>query len=109
MAVIIHQVKIAPKYFGAVVAGQKKAELRKNDRAYKSGDVLSLCEWKHGKFTGKEWAAVITHVLPVNEIIAGTDGWVVLSIRTMSPFEALTYVVSGGVADLLNSGVEYGR
>lgn len=109
MAVIIHQVKIAPKYFGAVVAGQKKAELRKNDRAYKSGDVLSLCEWKHGKFTGKEWAAVITHVLPVNEIIAGTDGWVVLSIRAITPFEALAYIVSGGAADLLNSGVEHGR
>ena len=47
-AVRIHQLKIAPKYFNAVVAGQKTAELRKDDRGYKVGDVLSLCEWKHG-------------------------------------------------------------
>ena len=97
MTIKIHQVKIAPEYLLAVVTGQKKAELRKNDRSYKSGDILSLCEWKHGKFTGKEWAAVITHVLPVNEVITGVDGWVVLSIRTMTPFEALSYIVSGGV------------
>lgn len=107
MTIKIHQVKIAPKYLNAVVTGQKKAELRKNDRDYKSGDVLSLCEWKHGKFTGKERAAVITHVLPVNEFITGADGWVVLSIRTMTPFEALSYIVSGGVADLLNTGVQH--
>lgn len=55
-AVRIHQLKIAPKYFNAVVAGQKTAELRKDDRGYKVGDVLSLCEWKHGVFTGREWA-----------------------------------------------------
>lgn len=41
-AVRIHQLKIAPKYFNAVVAGQKTAELRKDDRGYKVGDVLSL-------------------------------------------------------------------
>ncbi|EHF4954335.1 DUF3850 domain-containing protein [Enterobacter hormaechei] len=62
MAVKIHSIKIAPKYLDAVVAGQKKAELRKNDRAYSVGDVLSLQEWKHGSYTGREWAAVITHM-----------------------------------------------
>lgn len=81
MAVKIHTVKIAPKYLNAVVAGQKKAELRKNDRNYKAGDVLSLCEWKHGKYTGREWAAVITHVLPVSEIIANADSRVFRQTR----------------------------
>ncbi len=105
MTIKIHQIKIAPKYLTAVVAGNKKAELRKNDRAYKVGDLLSLCEWKHGKFTGREWSAVITHILPANEVIAGADGWVVLSIRSLSPLDALTYVMSGG---LLNDGGEHG-
>ncbi|MDM3133460.1 DUF3850 domain-containing protein [Citrobacter sp. Cf123] len=109
MAVKIHTVKIAPKYLNAVVDGQRKAELRKNDRNYKAGDVLSLCEWKHGKYTGREWAAVITHVLPVNEIIANTDNWVVLSVRPLSPLEVLEYIISNGVSELLLSGVEYGR
>lgn len=53
MTMRIHQIKIAPKYFNAVVAGSKKAELRKDDRGYKVGDVLSLCEWKHGSYTGR--------------------------------------------------------
>lgn len=109
MAVKIHAVKIAPKYLDAVVAGQKKAELRKNDRGYKTGDVLSLCEWKHGKYTGREWAAVITHVLPVNEIIADTENWVVLSIRSLSPLEVLEYIISNGVTESLVGGGQYLR
>lgn len=97
MAVKIHSLKIAPKYLDAVVAGQKRAELRKNDRAFSVGDVLSLQEWKHGSYTGREWAAVITHILPVNEVMPGSCGWVMLSIRTLSPLDALAYVISGGV------------
>ncbi|WP_096216731.1 DUF3850 domain-containing protein [Enterobacter hormaechei] len=97
MAVKIHSIKIAPKYLDAVVAGQKKAELRKNDRAYSVGDVLSLQEWKHGSYTGREWAAVITHILPVNEVMPDSCGWVMLSIRALSPLDALAYVISGGV------------
>lgn len=109
MAVKIYAVKIAPKYLDAVVAGQKKAELRKNDRGYKTGDVLSLCEWKHGKYTGREWGAVIAHVLPVNEIIADTENWVVLSIRSLSPLEVLEYIISNGVTEPLVGGGQYGR
>lgn len=109
MAVKIHAVKIAPKYLDAVVAGQKKAELRKNDRGYKTGDVLSLCEWKHGKYTGREWAAVITHVLPVNEIIADNENWAVLSIRSLLPLEVLEYILSNGVTEALAGGGLYGR
>lgn len=96
MTMRIHQIKIAPKYFNAVVAGSKKAELRKDDRGYKVGDVLSLCEWKHGSYTGREWVAVITHTLPINEVVAVEGEWVILSIRSLTPLEALSYVISGG-------------
>ncbi|WP_449549603.1 DUF3850 domain-containing protein [Lelliottia nimipressuralis] len=97
MAVKIHSIKITPKYLDAVVAGQKKAELRKNDRAYKVGDMLSLNEWKHGSYTGREWAAVITHIVPVNEVMQDSEGWVMLSIRSLSPLDALAYLITGGV------------
>lgn len=97
MTLRIHQLKIAPKYFNAVVSEQKKAELRKDDRGYKVGDVLSLCEWKHGAYTGREWAAVITHILHVGEVMGVSEKWVMLSISSLNPIEALTYVVSGGV------------
>lgn len=102
MAIKVHTLKIAPKYLNAVVAGQKKAELRKNDRNYKVGDVLSLKEWSHGKYTGREWSAVITHVLPVNEVVAGFESWVVLSINSMSLFDVAAYLyTNGGLFQLL--------
>ncbi|MCT6953192.1 hypothetical protein M1738_23205, partial [Salmonella enterica subsp. enterica serovar Javiana] len=66
-------------------------------------------EWKHGKYTGREWAAVITHVLPVNEIIADTENWAVLSIRSLSPLEVLEYIISNGVTEELAGGGQYGR
>ena len=101
MTVRIHQLKIAPAYFNAVVSGEKRAELRKVDRDYKVGDVLSLYEWKHGKYTGREWAAVITHILPVNDILPMPGNWIpghwaMLSIRSLTPLEVLGYVVTGG-------------
>ena len=97
MAIRIHQVKISPPYFVAVVNGTKKAELRKNDRGYQVGDVLSLVEWKHGESTGREWAAAITHILPVKDVMAEGGEWVMLSIQSLAPLDALSYVIAGGV------------
>lgn len=97
MNIKLHTLKIAPKYFNEVVAGRKKAELRKDDdRGYSVGDVLVLCEWKHGKYTKAEWTAVVTHVLPVREVMNDSDNWVMLSIRPMHPVDAMLYVFSGG-------------
>ncbi|HCU0422024.1 TPA: DUF3850 domain-containing protein [Klebsiella aerogenes] len=97
MNIKLHTLKIAPKHFNDVVAGQKKAELRKDDnRGYKDGDVLALCEWKHGRYTGREWTAVVTHVLPVREVMNDSDNWVMLSIRSLHPVDAMLYLLSGG-------------
>ncbi|MFU2153329.1 DUF3850 domain-containing protein [Klebsiella aerogenes] len=97
MNIKLHTLKIAPKHFNDVVAGQKKAELRKDDnRGYKDSDVLVLCEWKHGRYTGREWTAVVTHVLPVREVMNDSDNWVMLSIRSLHPVDAMLYLLSGG-------------
>lgn len=109
MTIKVHTVKIAPKHLDAVVAGQKKAELRRNDRNYKVGDVLSLKEWKHGKYTGREWSAVITHVLPVNEVVSGFEGWVVLSINSMSLFDVAVYIYTNGLSLQLAEANRNGR
>lgn len=95
MTVIVHSVKIAPKYFNLIIGSQKTAELRKNDRGYKAGHVLSLCEWKHGSYTGREWAALITHVLPCDEVMPEGKGWAMLSLRLLTPLDALAYVLTG--------------
>ena len=42
---IDHSLKILPEHFNAVVSGNKKSEIRYNDRNYRVGDILSLREW----------------------------------------------------------------
>ena len=98
MAVKTHTIKIAPEHFKEVVSGNKKAELRKYDRNYRHGDLLLLREWDHGKYTGKECAAVITHMLPVNAVVPSAVGWVILSIKPLNPIDAALYAAFGGVA-----------
>lgn len=58
-----HEVKIAASYYGDIVSGKKKFELRKNDRGYKVGDSLKMLEFKDGKHTGRTIDADITYML----------------------------------------------
>lgn len=75
---IAHKLKILPKYFAAVCAGTKRAELRKNDRDYRVGDVLILEEALPGSdMTGKSVCVRITHVADVSDY---APGYVLLSI-----------------------------
>ena len=41
----IHELKILPEYYDAVRLGDKRFEIRKNDRDYHTGDILRLKEW----------------------------------------------------------------
>lgn len=50
----IHELKILPMWFNAVVNENKNFEIRKNDRDYKVGDMLILKEWNNGEYTGRE-------------------------------------------------------
>ena len=42
---MIHQLKIWPQYYCRVADGTKTFEIRKNDRAFQSGDTVVLREW----------------------------------------------------------------
>lgn len=67
-----HELKIWPEYFQAVVDGRKTAELRKDDRGFREGDILWLREWsaETNAHTGREATAQITHVLRATEHLA---------------------------------------
>ncbi|WP_033755124.1 DUF3850 domain-containing protein [Pantoea sp. NGS-ED-1003] len=78
----IHDLKIGPLYFEAVSSGNKKAELRNNDRDFKCGDYLLLREWE-GEYTGQKLLVVVTHILPVENLIPGAGSWVILSFRSI--------------------------
>lgn len=60
-----HRIKITPKYFNLVSARIKNFELRKNDRDYRVGDTLVLCEWNGGGgyFTGNEISRKVKYLL----------------------------------------------
>lgn len=73
----IHELKILPEYFEAVVSGDKRFEIRKNDRNYKKGDILRLNEYQDGQYTGDVHVAEITYITDY----AQQDGYVVLGIK----------------------------
>lgn len=50
----IHELKISPKYFDDVNKNKKRFELRKDDRDYKVGDLITLREYDNGQYTGRE-------------------------------------------------------
>jgi hypothetical protein len=59
-----HELKVWPRQFEAVVAGQKMHEVRKFDRDFRVGDVLLLCEYapQSAKYTGRRARVLITHI-----------------------------------------------
>lgn len=65
----VHELKTWPPYFGAVKRGEKTFEVRKNDRDYRVGDWLKLCEWLPALecYTGEEHEAQITYLLDGGE------------------------------------------
>lgn len=77
-----HDLKILPKYFKAVKAGEKKFELRKNDRDYKVGDEIHLEEWEPiGEYTGMDIVKEITYVLKNCEEFGLKNGYCIIGWR----------------------------
>lgn len=85
-----HNLKIAPEYFAAVVAGVKHAEMRFNDRNYQTGDVLNLCEWDDGTFTGDFVSVDVTHVCELPSV----PGYALLSFELQERRKAYSQPVS---------------
>jgi hypothetical protein len=98
-----HYLKTWPEYFQAIKSGEKKAELRLNDRDFKVGDELVLQEYDPGgtehfydpsdyhgagerqhapRYTGESLNVFVTHILIYNDGFGGLSrDWVMMSIE----------------------------
>ena len=76
---MIHMLKIKPEYYDAVLSGDKKFEIRYNDRDFHVGDILRLKEWDGEDYTGREIDALVRYIL--KDFDAGLkDGYCIMSI-----------------------------
>ncbi|MBR3961234.1 MAG: DUF3850 domain-containing protein [Clostridia bacterium] len=67
---MIHELKILPEYFYAVISGEKTFELRVNDRNFQKGDYLALNEYYGGKYTGRSCMVYVDYILTsANELL----------------------------------------
>jgi hypothetical protein len=59
----IHELKIWPEFFEAIISGKKHYEIRKNDRNFKAGDSLKLREWDPiAGYSGRVVYRSVTHM-----------------------------------------------
>lgn len=78
----LHKLKTWPEHFEEVYLGNKTFEARKNDRDYKTGDVLVLQEYDPDGYcyTGRELEKNVTHILHGGQF-GIEEGYVIMSIQ----------------------------
>lgn len=74
----IHELKVEPRDFQAIIDELKLFKVLKNDRDYMNGDILFLREWKKGMYTGRKVRCVITYVSEYENGLL--DGYVILNV-----------------------------
>ena len=80
---MLHELKILPEYYDAVRCGDKRFEIRKNDRDYHTGDILRLKEWDGKQYTGEELDAVVRYIYHGIDEYGLAEGYCIMSIDTM--------------------------
>lgn len=81
---VTHELKIWPEYFEEIRLETKKFEIRKDDRAFRTGDILYLREYlPHTRqYTGREIKARVDYIL--REYVGLTEGYVAMSISVFT-------------------------
>jgi hypothetical protein len=60
----IHELKIRPEFFAPILSGEKRFELRKDDRGFNAGDTLRLREWtSRSGYSGREALAEVSYLV----------------------------------------------
>lgn len=77
----VHTLKVWPDHYKALATGQKSFELRRDDRGYREGDYLLLCEFdpESQAFTGASLSRKVTNIL--RDFAGLQPGYVVMALR----------------------------
>lgn len=83
----IHELKTLQPHFDAIELGEKRAELRRDDRGFEVGDTLVLREYDpQSGYSGRSCRAKVTHILAGFEALV--PGHVMMSIELELPADA---------------------
>lgn len=75
-----HHLKCWPEYFALVMSGEKRFEIRRNDRGFEAGDILNLEEYTSGRgYTGRSTTVRVTSILSDHEGLV--RGFVIMGIE----------------------------
>ena len=80
---MIHELKIFPEYFEAVISGKKSFEIRKADRPFAVGDILALNEFDPTipGYTDNSCLVYVDYILSGDYC---KEGYVTMSIKPCS-------------------------
>jgi hypothetical protein len=80
-----HELKTWPEYFQSVFEDDKRFEIRRNDRAYRVGDILHLREWdpKTETYSGRELWKKVTYIFSGGKMGVEPE-YVIMSLRSIS-------------------------
>lgn len=77
---VVHDLKTYPQDFEAVWSEEKMFEVRRNDRNFKVGDMISLKEYDpESGYTGREVDVAITYILDDPEFVK--EGFVIMGLK----------------------------
>ncbi|CBY76125.1 DUF3850 domain-containing protein [Listeria monocytogenes] len=76
-SVVVHKLKIESCHFEDILNNGKRIETRYNDRNFRVGDLLRLCEIKNAVFTGREMLVVVDFVTKYYQL----EGYVGMNFR----------------------------
>ena len=79
-----HKLKTWPVLFADVEAGVKTFEIRKNDRNFRTGDILVLQEYEPStnQYSGREISVVVNYSICLDGL-PGLDGFIGMSIENI--------------------------
>ncbi len=82
---MVHELKIFPAYFDAVVLGEKTFELRKNDRNFHIFDKLVLKEWNGEIYTGRKITRYVSYIFHGDGRYGLEEGYCILGLKRSLP------------------------